>query len=109
MPRRLLGAILRQVAFLLAPETPPFAHQLAACCIDLHLRVGSLGHVPLPPVIAWSVVLFGRRRTCCATCCWFAAGGGIGFLTGVWFSVVATRFVVGLGEDAVLGCVPRTW
>ncbi len=60
MPRRLLGAILQQVAFLLAPETPPFAHQLAALHVDLHLGVCSLGRVPLPLVIAWPVVLLGR-------------------------------------------------
>ncbi len=48
MLRFLLGAILRQVTFLLAPETPPFTHQLAPLGVNLHVSVLSPGHVPLP-------------------------------------------------------------
>ncbi len=60
MSRRLLGTVLRQVAFLLAPETSPLTHQLAPLHINLHLRVRSPWHVPLAPVIAQPVVLLGR-------------------------------------------------
>ncbi len=104
MPLLLVGAILRQVAFLLAPETPSLAQQLAPLGVNLHLGIRSLGRVPLPPVIAWPVILLGARRTCHATCCWSAAGGSIGPLVQLeWSLVVVARFEVGLSIDTVLG------
>ncbi len=103
MSRRLLGTILRQVAFLLAPEAPPLAHQLAALCVDLHLCVRSLWCVPLALLITWPVVLLGWRRTCRATCNWLVTGGGIGPLSLEGPLVVLSGVEVGLGEDAVLG------
>ncbi len=60
MPLLLVGAILQQVTFLLTPETPPFAHQLAPLHVDLHLGICPPRCVPAPS-ITWSVVLLDRR------------------------------------------------
>ncbi len=103
MSRRLLRTILRQVAFLLAPETLPLAHQLAPLSVDLHLGICSPWRVPLALVIAWPVVLLRRRRTCHATCNRSIAGGGIVLLVLLGPPVVVTGFKVRPSEDAVLG------
>ncbi len=104
MPRRLLGEILRQVAFLLAPETPSLTHQLALLRINLHLGICACWHRPSAPQVAASVGAIGlaRRGTCRATCSGFAAGGSIGLLALLGPSTILAGFEVGLGIDAVL-------
>ncbi len=92
MSCHLLRAILRQVAFLLTPEAPPFAHQLGPLGIDLHVSVLPLQYISLPTRIPGFVGQFAHRRTCRTTCSRFAAGGGSGLLGWLRSSIVEPWF-----------------
>ncbi len=93
------------MAFLLAPETPPFTHQFTSLRVNLHLSICACWHRPPSSHVATpvDVVRFACHQTCRTTCGWFAAGGGISLLGCRGFSIVVAGFEVGLGIDAVLG------